>query len=104
MPPYDLLRKMIKTFGMDQMSTMEFNKQIAREEAEARGEVKEKKERAEGFNAMAAEEAAMRMIPIIEICRHAQGLVTAMGVSVGLGGGAIMAREVFGCRQQNRLF
>lgn len=91
-PPYDILRKMIKTFGMDAMAKMEFDKQIAREEAAARGEVKEKKERAEGFNAMAAEEAAMRMIPIIEICRYAQGLVTAMGVSVGLGGGAIMSK------------
>ena len=41
---------------------------------------------------MAGEEAAMRMIPIIEICKHAQGLVTAMGVSMGLGGGAIMSK------------
>jgi acyl-CoA dehydrogenase len=34
----------------------------------------------------------MRMIPIIELCRHAQGLVTAMGVSMGLAGGAIMSK------------
>lgn len=92
MPPYDILRKMAKTFGLEAMAKMEFDRQIAREEAEARGEVKEKKEKKEGFNAMAAEEAAMRMIPVIEISRHAQGLITAMGVSAGLTGGAIMSK------------
>jgi len=91
-PPYDLLRKMIQTFGMDAMAKMEFDKQIAREEALARGEAPPEKEKKEGFSAGAAEQAAMRMIPIIEICRHAQGLVTAMGVSMGLGGGAIMSK------------
>lgn len=91
-PPYDILRKMIQTFGMDAMAKMEFDKQIAREEALARGETPPEKEKKEGFNAGAAEQAAMRMIPIIEICRHAQGLVTAMGVSMGLAGGAIMSR------------
>jgi alkylation response protein AidB-like acyl-CoA dehydrogenase len=91
-PPYDILRKLIKTFGMDVMAKASFDKQIAREKAIAAGEVVEEKKKKEGYNAMAGEEAAMRMIPIIEICKHAQGLVTAMGVSMGLGGGAIMGK------------
>ncbi|MEE4250542.1 MAG: acyl-CoA dehydrogenase family protein [Alcanivoracaceae bacterium] len=91
-PPYDILRKLIKTFGMDVMAKASFDKQIAREKAVAAGEVVEEKKKKEGYNAMAGEEAAMRMIPIIEICKHAQGLVTAMGVSMGLGGGAIMSK------------
>jgi acyl-CoA dehydrogenase len=91
-PPYDILRKLIKTFGMDVMAKHSFDKQIAREKAIAAGEVVEEKKKKEGYNAMAGEEAAMRMIPIIEICKHAQGLVTAMGVSMGLGGGAIMSK------------
>ncbi len=91
-PPYDILRKLIKTFGMDVMAKASFDKQIAREKAIAAGEVVEEKKKKEGYNAMAGEEAAMRMIPIIEICKHAQGLVTAMGVSMGLGGGAIMSK------------
>lgn len=91
-PPYDLLRKMIRTFGMDAMAKTEFDKQIAREEALARGETPPEKDRKDGYSAGAAEQAAMRMIPIIEICRHAQGLVTAMGVSMGLAGGAIMGK------------
>ncbi len=91
-PPYDILRKLIKTFGMDVMAKASFDKQIAREKAIAAGELIEEKKKKEGYNAMAGEEAAMRMIPIIEICKHAQGLVTAMGVSMGLGGGAIMSK------------
>ncbi|MFN3712459.1 MAG: acyl-CoA dehydrogenase family protein [Alcanivoracaceae bacterium] len=91
-PPYDILRKMIKTFGMDVMAKASFDKQLAREKAIAAGDVVEEKKKKEGYNAMAGEEAAMRMIPIIEICKHAQGLVTAMGVSMGLGGGAIMSK------------
>ena len=90
-PPYDILRKLIKTFGMDVMAKQSFEKQLAREKAIAAGETIEEKKK-DGPSAMAGEEAAMRMIPIIEICKHAQGLVTAMGVSMGLGGGAIMSK------------
>lgn len=89
-PPYPLLRRMMQTFGMDAMAKMEYEKQIARDEALARGETPAEKEKKEGFSNAAAEQAAMRMIPVIELCRHAQGLVTAMGVSMGLAGGAIM--------------
>lgn len=92
LPPYDLLRKMIRTFGIDAMAKSEFDKQIAREEALARGETPPEKDKKDGYSAGAAEQAAMRMIPVIEICRHAQGLVTAMGVSMGLAGGAIMGK------------
>ncbi len=31
MPPYDILRKMISTFGMDEMARTRFEKTIARE-------------------------------------------------------------------------
>ena len=37
MPPYDILRKLIKTFGMDEIARARFEKQIAREKAAARG-------------------------------------------------------------------
>ena len=90
-PPYDILRKMIKTFGMDVMAKQNFDKQIAREKAIAAGEQVEEKKK-DGPSAGAGEQAAMTMIPIIELCRHCQGLVTAMGVSMGLGGGAIMSK------------
>ena len=35
----------------------------------------------------AADARAMQMIPIIELCRHNPGMVTALGVSIGLTAG-----------------
>lgn len=90
-PPYEILRKMIKTFGMDVMARQSFDKRIAREKGTAEGGASAPEKSAERSEA-AGEQAAMTMIPIIELCRHAQGLVTAMGVSMGLAGGAIMGK------------
>ncbi|CBL44624.1 Putative acyl-CoA dehydrogenase [gamma proteobacterium HdN1] len=99
-PPYDVLRKMVKTFGMDVMATQQFQKQIAKERAQAAGtaesEPKEKKELSASEKAARiaakADQEAMRMLPIIELCRYCPGLVTAMGVSIGLAGGAIQSK------------
>jgi alkylation response protein AidB-like acyl-CoA dehydrogenase len=93
MLPYPLLRKLIKTFGMDAMARERFQRQIEREEAEARGEAPREKDPAKRpQNPLAAEAAAMTMIPIIELCRYCPGMVTAMGVSLGLTGQAIMGK------------
>ena len=89
-PPYDVLRKLYATFGMDEMAGARFDKQIAAEEAAAaKGEKLEKKARKAGGG---GDGAAMSLIPIIELCRFCPGMVTAMGVSVGLTGGAIMSK------------
>src|SRR5439155_8201906 len=37
LPPYDLLRKLYKTFGMDQMAADSFDRKIAEEEAQEGG-------------------------------------------------------------------
>ena len=86
-PPYDVLRKMMSTFGIDEMAKARFEKQIEREKAAGGRETSETK-RAEkrGGN------AAMNIIPIIELCRYCPGMVTAMGVSVGLTANAILSR------------
>jgi alkylation response protein AidB-like acyl-CoA dehydrogenase len=96
LPPYDILRKLFKTFGMDELAAANFDKQIAKDEA--KGSAADKKESAptqagDGtVSEDALDAAAMGLIPIIEISRHCQGLITSMGVSVGLTGGAIMAK------------
>src|SRR5581483_11296321 len=86
LPPYDILRKLFATFGMDAMARESFKKRI---EAEKAGETK-KPERGGGRGDSSG--AAMTMIPIIELCRHCPGMVTAMGVSMGLTSAAIMSR------------
>ncbi len=88
MPPYDLLRKLFSTFGMDAMQRESFKKRIEREKAIAAGEaVAEKADGPRDANSI-----AFTMIPIIEMCRVCPGMVTAMGVSMGLTGAAIMGK------------
>jgi len=94
-PPYDVLRKLYETFGMDEMARVRFEKQIAREKA---GE--SAKPREEGDGEGRRSQVGATLIPIIEICRYCPGMVTAMGVSVGLTGQAIMSKGT--TRQKER--
>jgi hypothetical protein len=90
LPPYDVLRKLISTFGMDEMARVRFEKQIAREKAQAAsGQQAPDREREAGGRGDAV---AMQLIPIIELCRYCPGLVTAMGVSMGLTAAAILSK------------
>jgi alkylation response protein AidB-like acyl-CoA dehydrogenase len=92
-PPYEVLRKMFATFGMRDMALMQFQARIAKEKARAQNPSADtagrpkKKGGPEALN-----EAAMRAIPIIELCRYSPGMVTALGVSVGLTANAILSR------------
>src|SRR5205814_5595263 len=79
-PPYDVLRKMMRTFGLDELARQRFQKRIAREkaaeQARARGETVPPAPERDGDS-----DAGMQLIPIIELCRYCPGMVTAMGVS-----------------------
>ncbi|MEZ4278635.1 MAG: acyl-CoA dehydrogenase family protein [Myxococcota bacterium] len=91
LPPYGILRKMYAAFGMDEMARARFRKQI---EAEKAGEPRQKKGGGGGGGdpAARADQAAATLIPIIELCRYCPGMVTAMGVSVGLTSAAILSK------------
>ena len=92
-PPYEVLRKLIAAFGIGDMARMRFGAQIERQKARlARGDADDKPRAPRGPSAEAGMEAAMQMIPIIELSRHSPGMVTALGVSMGLTANAIMAR------------
>jgi len=88
LPPYDILRKLYSTFGMDEMARARFDRQIA---AEKKGEPPRPK-KDDGDTSGREDQAAATLIPIIELCRYCPGMVTAMGVSMGLTGGAIMSK------------
>jgi alkylation response protein AidB-like acyl-CoA dehydrogenase len=83
--PYDVLRKMFRTFGLDALAREQFKKRIERERMGADAPQGDQ-ERSSGGG------GAMFMIPIIELCRCSPGTVTAMGVSVGLTPAAIMGK------------
>ncbi len=84
LPPYDLLRKMFRTFGMDAMARDAFKRRIERERAGGEREPADASAMGGG--------GAMFMLPIIELCRCSPGMVTAMGVSMGLTSAAIMSK------------
>ncbi|MEA2746474.1 MAG: acyl-CoA dehydrogenase, partial [Myxococcales bacterium] len=90
-PPYEVLRKLVATFGIADMARMTFAAQIEKQKARA-GQPEVPREKRTGPNPQAAMEMAMRMIPIIELSRHSPGMVTALGVSMGLTASAIMSR------------
>ncbi len=83
LPPYDIIRKLYTTFGMDQLARDRFAKQLSAD-ADGEGDANGSR-RGRGAGA-----AAMTLIPIIELCHYCPGIVTAMGVSLGLAGGTIM--------------
>lgn len=97
-PPYEVLRKLYSTFGMDTMAAERFDKQIAFEksveEAIAKGEEPPEKSESGGGD------GSITMIPIIELCRYSPGLVTALGVSSGLTSAAINSKGTI--RQKER--
>jgi acyl-CoA dehydrogenase len=86
LPPYDILRKLFSTFGMDAMAKARFEQQIAKEKAGETGRP------SDGGGTRDPNAVAMTMLPIIELCRWSPGMVTAMGVSMGLTAAAIMSK------------
>src|SRR6266550_2898958 len=111
-PPYDVLRKMFQTFGLDALAREQFKKRIERERTAAEAAKSDRAEAAKSDRAEAAKSdapegavtsgdddarpsgggGAMFTIPIIELCRCSPGMVTAMGVSVGLTAAAVMSK------------
>jgi acyl-CoA dehydrogenase len=93
MPPYDILRKLFATFGMDAMAKDRFERQIAREKAVAEAVERGEEPPAEGpRSGGGGDGGSLTLIPIIELCRVCPGMVTAMGVSMGLTSSAIMSK------------
>jgi alkylation response protein AidB-like acyl-CoA dehydrogenase len=87
-PPYDVLRKLVATFGLADMARARFEADIARERAG-----KPPREEGRGKpSPQAGDLMAMQMIPIIELSRYSPGMVTALGVSIGLTARAIMSK------------
>ncbi len=96
LPPYDLLRKMYKTFGMDTLAADGFDKRIAAEEAAANGDGAAKPRR----SVTRSRGSGFTLLPIIELCKCSPGMVTALGVSVGLTSAAINAKGTIAQRKR----
>ena len=104
-PPYEVLRKLVRSFGIDAVARARFEKRIARERAALaaleRGEKAPPPEVSDPApSAEPSDGAALQLIPIIELCHYCPGMVTAMGVSAGLTANAILSRGTI--RQKER--
>ncbi len=100
-PPYEVLRKLVKTFGIDELGRARFKAAIKRDAAPAGEQRKAKceQEQAEARQA-AADAAALQAVLVREICRYSPGMITAMGVSMGLAANTILSKGT--TRQKQR--
>jgi len=99
-PPYEVLRKMFREFGMDAAARDRFASQIAHEtlvsEAAEKGEAAPEKPKRDGDGGA----SSLTLIPIIELCKVCPGMVTAMGVSMGLTSAAISSKGTVAQKQR----
>ncbi len=84
-PPYAVMRKLYRTFGLDEAARQSFKRALDRKTSGGGADRGATAERAEGGS-----NAALTLIPIIELCHYCPGIVTALGVTTGLAGGTIM--------------
>jgi alkylation response protein AidB-like acyl-CoA dehydrogenase len=97
LPPYDILRKLWKTFGIDVMAAESLDKMLAKERA---GRGAADKPRPGGMGAAMGGSAGMGVILVKEICRVCPGFVGAFGVSLGLGAATILSRGTLAQKQR----
>ncbi len=91
-PPYEVLRKLYSTFGLTEMQRARGEALIeaSRKADAARSRGEAPTPRAGGGGNVDA--LAMQMLLIKELCRFCPGMVTALGVSTGLAGGALISK------------
>lgn len=89
LPPFDIIRKMYATFGMDEMARESLEKAIAKEEAAERGETPESSKKSDGGFSGAG---SMGVVLNSELAGVSLGLVASMGVSLGLTVGTLRSR------------
>jgi hypothetical protein len=82
---------MMAAFGIDELARQRFHRRIEHEKSGRSDAPPEGR---------TSEDIGLQLIPIIELCRHCPGMVTALGVSIGLTPAAILARGTV--RQKER--
>jgi hypothetical protein len=81
MAPYPIIRKLFTTFGIDAMATESLEKRLARMRA---GETSTGSSSGGGMFGGGTGQAGMGFVVVSELCRVCMGVVTGMGVSLGL--------------------
>ena len=92
-PPYDVLRKMFATFGIDAAARSDVTRRLEAERAGGMDPPQRSERRGRT-------DPALTVIPTIELSRVCPGMVTALGVSVGLTPEAISSRGTLAQKQR----
>src|SRR3954468_22496507 len=80
MPPYPIVRKLFATFGIDAMAKESLEKRLAK----MRDGGSSGKASSGGMFGGGTDQAGMGFVVVSELCRVSMGVVTGMGVSLGL--------------------
>jgi alkylation response protein AidB-like acyl-CoA dehydrogenase len=84
MEPYPIIRKLFATFGIAAMSRESLEKRLARMREQASSDEPAPAPKSSGFMGGDSSQAGMGFVVISELCRVCMGVVTGMGVSLGL--------------------
>ncbi|MGW4368795.1 acyl-CoA dehydrogenase family protein [Nocardia takedensis] len=103
LPPYPIIRKLFAQFGIDAMSQASVEKSLARElaaaEAELSGQPVPESDAGDDEGDGGGQESMMAVV-ISELSGVCLGLVSAMGVSIGLGAATIRSRGTLAQKQR----
>jgi hypothetical protein len=89
MPPYPIIRKLFTTFGIDAMAKESLEKRLAKMRD---GGTSSAKAPSGGMFGGGSGQAGMGFVVVSELCRVSMGVVTGMGVSLGLTVSTIASR------------
>src|SRR5690242_18978506 len=98
--PYPIMRKLAATFGIDEMVKASFVKMEARE---AKGESRPVSDDEEGPGATFGRDPAISAIVGMQLSRVCPAFALAFGATLGLAGGAIMAKGTFAQKKKYAL-
>ncbi|KZM75928.1 acyl-CoA dehydrogenase family protein [Nocardia terpenica] len=90
--PYPIIRKLFAEFGIDALGAEAVEKMLAKRRAREAGETTDKSGRKSGDGGPFGGQESLMAVLIGELSGVCMGLVTAMGVSIGLGATTIMSR------------
>jgi alkylation response protein AidB-like acyl-CoA dehydrogenase len=90
--PYPIIRKLFSQFGIDALGAETAEKMLAKERARAAGAAAAGAEKSSGGGAFGGAQQSLMAVLIGELSGVCMGLVSAMGVSIGLGATTIASR------------
>jgi alkylation response protein AidB-like acyl-CoA dehydrogenase len=94
LPPYDIIRKLVSAFGIDEMAREAFVKQLEKEKAKAAAPVAGDEPAAKKTTSSGGSQLpiSMAMVAFCEICKVSMGISAAAAVSLSLAAMTIMNR------------